>query len=56
MSYQIGLRVGLRLGLHTLAILAIVAASTAVLVAPELFDGPASLHAPLRATLSLGHG
>lgn len=48
MTYQLGLR--------TLAIIAIVAASTAVLVAPELFDGPVNVHAPLLATLSLGHG
>jgi hypothetical protein len=50
-----GLR-GLRTALHTLALPALVAASTAVLVAPELFTGQASVHRPLPLSmLALGH-
>lgn len=46
-----------RLGLRTLVLLAIVAACTAVLVAPDLLKGRAGAHAPLLlSTLALGHG
>lgn len=49
-------RAGLRVTLHTLALLAIVAASTAVLVAPELFTAQANAHRPLLLSmLALGH-
>lgn len=48
MTYQLGVR--------TLGLLAVVAASTAALVAPELFGGQASATGPaLRAILLLGH-
>lgn len=48
MSYQLGAR--------TLGILAVVAASTAALVAPELFGGqPGATGPALRAILLLGH-
>lgn len=47
---------GLRTALHTLALLALVAASTALLVAPELFTGRASAHRPLLLSMpALGH-
>ena len=45
-----------RLGLHTLLLLALVAASTVVLVAPELFGARANAAAPaLMSMLALGH-
>jgi len=48
MTYQLGVR--------TLGLLAVVAASTAALVVPELFGGQANATAPaLRAILLLGH-
>ena len=48
MTYQLGVR--------TLGLLAVVAASTAALVAPELFGAEAGVTGPaLRAILLLGH-
>ena len=48
MTYQLGLR--------TLLLLAIVAASTAVLIAPELIGGRENANAPvLLSMLALGH-
>lgn len=45
-----------QLGLRTLFLLALVAASTAVLVAPELFGAPADATRPaLSSMLALGH-
>jgi hypothetical protein len=45
-----------QLGLRTLLLLALVAASTLMLVAPELFGAPANLTAPaLLSMLHLGH-
>jgi hypothetical protein len=46
----------LQLGLRTLALLALVAASTAVLVKPELIGGPGTATAPaFAAALAIGH-
>ena len=45
-----------RLGLRTLLLLALVAASTVVLVAPELFGARGNAMAPaLKSMLALGH-
>jgi hypothetical protein len=45
-----------RLGLHTLLLLALVAASTVVLVAPELFGARGNATGPaLLSMLALGH-
>jgi hypothetical protein len=46
----------LQLGLRTLALLALVAASTAMLVKPELIGAPAaSTASAFAATLAIGH-
>jgi hypothetical protein len=46
----------LHLGLRTLALLAIVAASTAVLIKPELIGGSAAATAPaITSMLVVGH-
>jgi len=45
-----------RLGLHTLLLLAIVAASTVMLVAPECFGARANAAAPALASMpAIGH-
>ncbi|QNA88999.1 hypothetical protein G4G28_11855 [Massilia sp. Dwa41.01b] len=45
-----------RLGLSAIAVLALVAASTAALVLPELFGGRAGAHTPaLLSMFALGH-
>jgi hypothetical protein len=46
----------LQLGLRTLVLLTVVAASTLVLVSPELFGGASAATAPaIRSMLVIGH-